>query len=125
MTPGIIYTLDIDEYSAPGLISGCDFSGYVVKAGSKVNNVVVGDHVAGFTHGGTYTDRGAFAEYTKVSGDLVLKVPKDTLTHEEASTLACGYVSYTRYYSVSVTTDFLRYYQIVDRCSSIVPSDTS
>ena len=70
--------------------------------------MAVGDHVAGFTHGGTYTDRGAFAEYTKVSGDLVLKVPKDTLTHEDASTLACGYVPYACY-RVSTTTDILRY----------------
>ncbi|KAI0089332.1 GroES-like protein [Irpex rosettiformis] len=80
----------IDNFGKPGAISGCDFSGYVAKVGGKVENVVVGDHVAGFTHGGVYTDRGAFAEYTRVSGDLVWKVSENTLTHEEASTFGCG-----------------------------------
>ncbi|KAI0796322.1 GroES-like protein [Irpex lacteus] len=80
----------IDDLGKPGSIAGCDFSGYVARIGTKVTNVAVGDHVAGFTHGGMYTDRGAFAEYTKVSGDLVWKVPKDTVTHEEASTFGCA-----------------------------------
>ncbi len=78
-----------------GTISGTDFSGYVAKVGSKVDNLAVGDHVAGFTHGGFYKDRGAYAEFTKVSADLVWKVPENSLTHEQAATFGCAYVSQT------------------------------
>ncbi|KAI0796357.1 GroES-like protein [Irpex lacteus] len=81
----------IDNVGNVGTICGCDFSGYVAKVGSKVTNLNVGDHVAGFTHGGYYKDRGAYAEYTKVSGDLVWKVPEHSLTHEEAATFGCAF----------------------------------
>ncbi|KAI0089301.1 GroES-like protein [Irpex rosettiformis] len=81
----------IDNTGHVGTICGCDFSGHVAKVGSKVTNVVVGDHVAGFTHGGYYKDRGAFAEYTKVSGDLVWTIPEHTLTEEEAATFGCAF----------------------------------
>ena len=86
---------DIENVTNPGTISGCDWSGHIVKLGSKVSelhatNLKIGDHVAGFTHGGTYTDRGAFAEYVKATYDLCLKVPEGTLTHEEAAAASCG-----------------------------------
>lgn len=75
---------------APGSIIGVDFSGVVVKLGDAVTNVKLGDHVSGFTHGGYYKDRGAFAEYTKIESDLVWIVPPGTLSHEEAATMNCG-----------------------------------
>lgn len=77
----------------PGTIIGCDFSGTVVQLGSKAAEqafVKVGDHVAGFVQGGTYQDRGAFAEYVKTPADLVWRVPTGTLTHEEAATMGCA-----------------------------------
>ena len=75
----------------PGTIIGCDWSGYVVKVGKNVTTPATGDHVAGFVHGNTYKDCGAFAEYLKTDGDLCWKVPEGTFTHEKASTLGCGY----------------------------------
>ena len=88
----IHYSTDIAFVSGPGTICGCDWTGYVVKAGKDVSTPVVGDRVAGFVQGGTYEDRGAFAEYVKTSGDLTWKVPEDTLTDEQAATLGCGCV---------------------------------
>lgn len=77
----------------PGTIIGCDFSGTVVQLGKVAAEqafVKLGDHVAGFVQGGTYRDRGAFAEYVKTPADLVWRVPTGTLTHEEAATMGCA-----------------------------------
>ena len=87
--------IDIELMTNPGTISGCDWSGHVVKLGSKVSELrattlAIGDHVAGFTHGGTYKDRGAYAEYVKATYDLCWKVPEGTLSHEQAATMGCG-----------------------------------
>lgn len=71
---------------------GCDFSGYVVKAGQNVTSPAVGDHVAGFLHGSTFSDEGAFSEYVKTPGDLVWVVPENTLSHDEAATFGCACV---------------------------------
>ncbi len=73
-----------------GTICGCDWSGYVAQVGKNVSNPSVGDHVAGFVQGGTYTDRGAYAEYVKTPAELVWKVPDQTLSHEEAATMGCS-----------------------------------
>lgn len=81
----------VDFTTNVGTIPGCDFSGTVVQIGKSVTNFAVGDHVAGFTQGGMYKDRGAFAEYVKTPADLVWKVPEGTLTHEEAATFGCAY----------------------------------
>ncbi|KAH9928551.1 GroES-like protein [Epithele typhae] len=80
-------------YSAgiPGSILGCDFSGTVVKVGSAVQTVSVGQSVTGFVHGGLFPDEGAFAEYVKTQSDLVLVIPEDTLTHEEAAAIGCAF----------------------------------
>ena len=74
----------------PNTICGCDWSGYIVKVGKNVTSPAVGDHVAGFVHGGTFADEGAFAEYIKVPAELVWTVPEGTLSHEEAATLGCA-----------------------------------
>ncbi|KZT71551.1 GroES-like protein [Daedalea quercina L-15889] len=86
----------VDTVTNVGTISGCDWSGYVVKLGSKVTELhatglKIGDHVAGFTHGGTYKDRGAYAEYVKATYDLCWNVPEGTLSHEQAATMGCAY----------------------------------
>ncbi|PCH40956.1 GroES-like protein [Wolfiporia cocos MD-104 SS10] len=74
-----------------GTIVGCDWSGHVVQVGQSVTTHAVGDHVAGFTHGSYYTDRGAYAEYVKASADLAWKVPPGTFSHEEAATMGCAF----------------------------------
>ena len=61
-----------------------------MKLGESVTNFAVGDSVAGFTHGGTYEDRGAYAEYVKASADLAWKIPDSTLSFEQAATLGCA-----------------------------------
>lgn len=66
-----------------------------MKLGAKVSelhatSLKIGDHVAGFTQGGTYTDRGAFAEYVKATYDLCWKVPEGTLCHEQAAAMGCA-----------------------------------
>ena len=76
-----------------GTICGCDWSGNVVLVGKNVTAYALGDHVAGFHQGGSYTDRGAFAEYVKVEPDLAWKVPPGTLSHEEAAALGCACVA--------------------------------
>ena len=62
-----------------------------MRVGKNVTTPAVGDHVAGFVQGGRDKDRGAFAEYVKAAGDLCWKVPKGTISHEEAATMGCGY----------------------------------
>ena len=83
-------TSDVDSIGVPGTINGCDFSGYIVKVGKNVSTPKVGDHVAGFVHGSTFTDEGAFAEYVKAPAELVWVVPENTLSHEEAATYGCS-----------------------------------
>ena len=83
----------------------CDFGGVVSKLGKGVSNVKVGDSVAGFVHGGKYTETGAFSdlilaelvtvqeeksEYVSPalisSADLLWKIPSTT-TFEEAAAI--------------------------------------
>ncbi|KAI0823567.1 GroES-like protein [Trametes gibbosa] len=81
----------VDYIGVPGSILGCDFSGNVVQVGKHVISPKVGDHVAGFLHGGAFSDEGAFAEYVKTPADLVWTVPEKTLGHDEAATLGCAF----------------------------------
>ena len=53
--------------------------------------VKVGDRAAGFTQGGTYADRGAYAEYVKAAADLVWTVPA-SVGWKEAATMGCSCV---------------------------------
>ena len=71
---------------------GCDFSGIAVRVGKNVTSPQVGDHVAGFVHGGAFADEGAFAEYVKTPAELVWVVPPNTLSHEQAAALGCASV---------------------------------
>ena len=83
----------IDILSSGGAIIGCDYSGTVTKIGSKAPGTwTIGDRVAGWTHGGLYTDRGSFAEYLKIPGDLAWKVPS-SVSDEEATTFGVSAVT--------------------------------
>lgn len=76
-----------DIVSPPNSILGCDYAGEVVEIGAQApGNWAMGDRVAGAIHGGLYSDRGAFAEYLKIDGDLAFKVPEG-MTDEDAATL--------------------------------------
>jgi NADPH:quinone reductase-like Zn-dependent oxidoreductase len=77
---------DIDFLSPNNSVIGCDYAGEVVKVGSDmVGRWNVGDRVAGFVHGGQYSDVGSFAEYLKVDGELAWPIP-DTTAMSEAAT---------------------------------------
>jgi len=80
----------VDFVQNAGTILGCDWSGYVVATGKNVSSPKIGDHVAGFTQGGTYTDGGAYAEFVRTPARLAWVVPDGTLSHEEAATLGCA-----------------------------------
>jgi len=81
----------IDKVTNVGTICGTDWSGHVVKIGKEVTTFSIGDHVAGFTQGGNYTDRGAYAQYVKTPAELAWKVPEGTFSHEEAATMGCAF----------------------------------
>ncbi|KAG8709096.1 hypothetical protein FRC09_000863 [Ceratobasidium sp. 395] len=86
-----------DNISKPGKLMGCDFAGTVVKLGSDtITAVQVGDTVAGFVHGGMYTDWGAFAQYTKAQADLVWKFSPNVISFDGAATMGCAQALYHR-----------------------------
>jgi NADPH:quinone reductase-like Zn-dependent oxidoreductase len=83
----------IDIVSPRGAIIGCDYSGTVARVGAKApGHWEVGDRVAGIIHGGLYADRGSFAEYLKIPGDLAWKVPP-SVSDEEAATFGVSAVT--------------------------------
>ncbi|RJE24173.1 oxidoreductase [Aspergillus sclerotialis] len=83
----------VDILAPRGAIIGCDYSGTVAKIGSRApGNWAVGDRVAGWTHGGLYPDRGSFAEYLKIPGDLAWK-PPSSVSDEEATTFGVSAVT--------------------------------
>jgi NADPH:quinone reductase-like Zn-dependent oxidoreductase len=76
----------IDLIGKPGSIIGCDYAGTVHRVGAQAKGGWrVGDRIAGVVHGGIYPDRGSFAEYLKIDGDLAWKIP-DNVSDETAST---------------------------------------
>ena len=81
---------DLKYITKVGTIAGVDYAGVIVKIGSAVTALAVGDRVAGIVHGGHYEDRGAFAEYVKTPADLTWKIPDGTISDEQAATLGCG-----------------------------------
>jgi NADPH:quinone reductase-like Zn-dependent oxidoreductase len=73
------------DWGKPGRVSGCDAAGDIVKVGSEVKHLKVGDRVAGFnTYGGTHETTGAFAEYVWFNSALVFKLPEG-MSYEEAA----------------------------------------
>ncbi|GBE89406.1 Zinc-type alcohol dehydrogenase-like protein [Sparassis crispa] len=81
----------VDFIRNAGTILGCDWSGYVVAVGKNVTSPKIGDQVAGFLQGGTYTDSGAYAEYVRTPAELSWVVPEGTISCEEAATLGCAF----------------------------------
>ncbi|KAL1745365.1 chaperonin 10-like protein [Schizophyllum fasciatum] len=74
------------EWGTAGTICGCDAAGEVVKVGSGVQHLNVGDRAAGFDFGGSWqTDNGAFAEYVRMKASVVFKLPDDMSYEEGAS----------------------------------------
>jgi len=81
------------------LFAGSELSGVVEEVGEGVSEFVKGDRVfAGLTRKG-----GAYAEYAVAQCEKVIKIP-DSISHEEASTLAVAGVtplqSFTRHFKV-------------------------
>lgn len=76
----------VDMLSPPGCLLGCDYAGEVAEVGAQApGKWTVGDRVAGSVHGGLFSDRGSFAEYLKIDGDLAFKVPEGLSDEEAAS----------------------------------------
>ncbi|KIK70162.1 hypothetical protein GYMLUDRAFT_34642 [Collybiopsis luxurians FD-317 M1] len=72
-------------WGTPGTISGCDGAGDVVKVGSAVKHLKVGDRAAGFTFAGSHqTENGAYAEYVRFVAAVCFKIPEH-MTYEEAA----------------------------------------
>ncbi|KAJ6447230.1 oxidoreductase [Purpureocillium lavendulum] len=83
----------VDILSPRGAVIGCDYSGTVAKVGGKApGNWKIGDRVAGWVHGGLYPDRGSFAEYLRIPGDLAWKIPS-SVSDEEATTFGVSAVT--------------------------------
>ncbi|TFL02242.1 chaperonin 10-like protein [Pterulicium gracile] len=75
----------LGEWGKPGNVSGCDSAGDIVRIGSEVKHLQVGDRIAAFnTRGGTQPNNGAFAEYTTFDSALAFKIPEG-MTYEEAA----------------------------------------
>lgn len=72
---------------------GCDFAGIVQEVGPKVTRAwKKGDRVLGVAHGGNYLqpEDGAFAEYIVAKGNVLMKMPDEGLSFEDAATLSLG-----------------------------------
>jgi NADPH:quinone reductase-like Zn-dependent oxidoreductase len=88
-----IDTKFIDFIAPAGNTAGCDFAGVVVEIGEGApGRWQIDDRVAGFVQGGIDKDRGSFAEYIKVEGDLVWRIPGG-ISDEEASTYGISAVT--------------------------------
>ncbi len=76
----------IDLVGPARCIVGCDYSGTVAEVGEQaIGEWKVGDKIAGAVHGGLYPDRGAFAQYLKIEGDLAWKRP-EAISERDATT---------------------------------------
>ncbi|KAH6886933.1 chaperonin 10-like protein [Thelonectria olida] len=84
---------NIDAFSPPGSVVGCDYAGQVAQVGANAaSRWKIGDRVAGLVHGGISSDRGAFAEFLKTDADLAWHVP-DEMSDAEASTYGISAVT--------------------------------
>lgn len=73
----------LGEWGTPGNVYGCDAAGDVVRVGSAVQKIQVGDRVAAMNSRPRPTN-GVFAEYVKFDSALAFKLPED-MTYEEAA----------------------------------------
>ncbi|KAE9388123.1 GroES-like protein [Gymnopus androsaceus JB14] len=83
----------LSEWGTPGAILGCDCAGDVVRVGSAVKHLKVGNRVAGFNYGGSYqTDNGSYAEYVRLYAAVTFKIP-DGMSYEEGAVLPVVHLS--------------------------------
>lgn len=68
---------------------GCDYAGI---AAYDAHGFKKGDRLAGFTHGGAYKDRGAFAEYLVTDPKMVFRIPEGT-SFEQAAAYPIPYLT--------------------------------
>ncbi|KII83068.1 hypothetical protein PLICRDRAFT_47413 [Plicaturopsis crispa FD-325 SS-3] len=76
----------LGDWGAPGFVVGCDAAGDVVRVGTDVHHLRVGDRAAGFTQGTTDAHNGAFAEYVRFDCAVVFRIP-DLMKYDEAASL--------------------------------------
>ncbi|KAE9397700.1 GroES-like protein [Gymnopus androsaceus JB14] len=82
-----------DDWGTPGTILGCDCAGDVVRVGTAVKHLKVGDRIAGFNMGGIFqTDNGAFAEYVRLQAAVTFKIP-DEMSYEEGAALLLAHLT--------------------------------
>ncbi|KII90674.1 hypothetical protein PLICRDRAFT_174057 [Plicaturopsis crispa FD-325 SS-3] len=74
----------LGDWGKPGFVVGCDSAGDVVKVGSDVKHIKVGDRVAGFTYGTNQTNNGSYAEYVRFDSAVTFKLPEG-MSYEEAA----------------------------------------
>lgn len=81
----------LERGASKGAIVGCDYAGIVEEVGNGVDDLKVGDRVAGFVRGGDPADHtnGSFAEHIKAKAGIHLKVAEH-ISWEDASTLGVG-----------------------------------
>ncbi|KAE9388121.1 GroES-like protein [Gymnopus androsaceus JB14] len=80
-------------WGTPGTILGCDCAGDVVRVGSAVKHLKVGNRVAGFNYGGSYqTDNGSYAEYVRLYAAATFKIP-DEMSYEEGAALPIAHLT--------------------------------
>ncbi|KAI0031021.1 chaperonin 10-like protein [Vararia minispora EC-137] len=73
------------QLGKPGTVSGSDAAGDVVKVGSQVTHIKIGDRATGFNFGGSWqTNNGAYAEYVRLKAAVCWKLPEG-MTYEEAA----------------------------------------
>lgn len=86
------------KFPTPGARIGCDFSGYVVAIGPKVNRshskLKIGDRVCGGVHGSNPAgpESGAFAQYVAAFSDLLFVLPDD-MSWEAGAVLGASVIS--------------------------------
>ncbi|TFK98994.1 chaperonin 10-like protein [Pterulicium gracile] len=85
------------EWGLPGNVYGCDAAGDVVRVGSDVQSLQVGDRVGIFNSCPQPTN-GIFAEYAKFDSALAFKLPEGMTYEEGASFPAAHYTAFQALY---------------------------
>jgi NADPH:quinone reductase-like Zn-dependent oxidoreductase len=83
----------LGDWGSPNTILGCDCAGDVVRVGSAVKHLKVGDRAAGFNYGGSHqSHNGAYAEYVRLESATTFKIPDD-MTYEEGASIALPHLT--------------------------------
>ncbi|QAS51409.1 quinone oxidoreductase family protein [Halobacillus litoralis] len=86
-----------DYHSLGGVhfIPGFDCAGTVIQVGDDVKTFSIGDRGAGFPNGG------GMAEYVRVNGDLVYRLPDDVAFDDAAAILSIGITAFELVHKVA------------------------